>query len=108
VSRHPHFHSQRASVASMFPSELKRGTKCKILESFRFRGTFERAGCLPANKRNSPMQQIMTQDNSSAARQLRPVVITVVAAKLAVFALLMTTINIPAPMSAAIEMAAAR
>jgi hypothetical protein len=49
-----------------------------------------------------------TQDNSLAVRQLRPVVITVVAAKLAVFALLMTTINLQAPMPVAIEMASVR
>ncbi len=49
-----------------------------------------------------------THDNSLAVRQLRPVVITVVAVKLAVFALLMTTINLQAPMPVAIEMAAVR
>lgn len=54
------------------------------------------------------MQPTMTQDNAITARQLRPVVITVVAAKLAVFALLMATINLQAPMPVAIEMAAVR
>ncbi|HTO34211.1 MAG TPA: hypothetical protein VL202_24015 [Pararhizobium sp.] len=93
---------------SVFHSELKYRTECKILESFHFHGTFKEAGCLPANKRNSPMQPTMTQDNAITARQLRPVVITVVAAKLAVFALLMATINLQAPMPVAIEMAAVR
>jgi len=54
------------------------------------------------------MQQSILHDDQSAARQLRPVVITVVVAKLAVVALLMTTINLQAPMPIAIEMAEAR
>ena len=54
------------------------------------------------------MQQSILHDDQSAARQLRPVVITVVVAKLAVAALLMTTINLQAPMPIAIEMAEAR
>ena len=54
------------------------------------------------------MQYSISHDDQSAARQLRPVVITDVVAKLAVFALLMTTINLQAPMPIAIEMAEAR
>ncbi|WP_455270812.1 hypothetical protein [Rhizobium herbae] len=54
------------------------------------------------------MQQDISHDPYSAARQLRPVVITVVAAKLAVFALLMTTINFQAPLPAAVEVAEMR
>ena len=54
------------------------------------------------------MQQDTAQDENSTARQLRPVVITVIAAKLAVFALLMTTINFQPPLQAPIEVAAAR
>lgn len=54
------------------------------------------------------MQQPISHDHHSAARQLRPVVISVVVAKLAVFALLMTTINLQAPLPLAIEMAEAR
>ncbi|MBP1861050.1 hypothetical protein [Rhizobium herbae] len=54
------------------------------------------------------MQQDITQDPHSAVRQLRPVVITVVAAKLAVFALLMTTINFQAPLPATVEIAEMR
>ncbi|PYE26771.1 hypothetical protein DFI02_102557 [Rhizobium sp. PP-F2F-G20b] len=41
------------------------------------------------------MQPETTAPISSTAEQLRPVVITVVLAKIAVFALLMTTINYP-------------
>lgn len=41
------------------------------------------------------MQIEATSPVSSTAEQLRPVVITVVLAKIAVFALLMTTINYP-------------
>jgi hypothetical protein len=51
------------------------------------------------------MQTTFSEDSYSTARQLRPVVITVVAAKLAVFALLMTTINFQAPVPAAVELA---
>jgi hypothetical protein len=51
------------------------------------------------------MQQNISDKSYSAAQQLRPVVITVIAAKLAVFALLMTTINFQAPMPAAVELA---
>lgn len=54
------------------------------------------------------MQQTMSEDPQSTARQLRPVVVTVVAAKLAVFALLMTTINFQAPLPAAVELAEMR
>lgn len=54
------------------------------------------------------MQQTISEDPYSTARQLRPVVITVVAAKLAVFALLMTTINVQAPLPAAVELAEMR
>lgn len=54
------------------------------------------------------MQQTMSDDLQSTARQLRPVVVTVVAAKLAVFALLMTTINFQAPLPAAVELAEMR
>jgi hypothetical protein len=42
----------------------------------------------------------------STAQQLRPVVITVVLAKIAVFALLMTTINFPVVPPTALEIAA--
>ncbi|URK87319.1 hypothetical protein LP421_27825 [Rhizobium sp. RCAM05350] len=51
------------------------------------------------------MQHNISVDTYSTARQLRPVVIAVVAAKLAVFALLMTTINFQAPLPAAVEVA---
>lgn len=51
------------------------------------------------------MQQNISGDPYSTAHQLRPVVITVIAAKLAVFALLMTTINIQPPLPAAVELA---
>jgi hypothetical protein len=54
------------------------------------------------------MQQNISEDTYSTARQLRPVVVTVVAAKLAVFALLMTTINFQAPLPAAVEVAEMR
>jgi hypothetical protein len=54
------------------------------------------------------MQQDITRDSNSVAHQLRPVVITVVVAKLAVFALLMTTINFQAPLPAPVEVAEAR
>jgi len=54
------------------------------------------------------MQQDIAQDPYSAARQLRPVVITVIAAKLAVFALLMTTINFQTPLPAPVEVAEIR
>ncbi len=43
------------------------------------------------------MQDQIKMDNSTTRQQLRGVVVTVVAAKLAVFALLMTTVNLPAP-----------
>ncbi|WP_428429638.1 hypothetical protein [Pararhizobium sp.] len=51
------------------------------------------------------MQPTISEQPYSAAHQLRPVVITVIAAKLAVFALLMTTINFQAPLPAAVELA---
>lgn len=51
------------------------------------------------------MQQVMSSDPYSTARQLRPVVISVIAAKLAVFALLMTTINFQAPLPQSMEIA---
>lgn len=54
------------------------------------------------------MQEDIAQDSYSTARQLRPVVITVIAAKLAVFALLMTTVNFQPPLPAPIEVAEAR
>lgn len=54
------------------------------------------------------MQTEPTAATLSTAQQLRPVVITVIAAKLAVFALLMTTINLSAPVPTAIEMASVR
>jgi hypothetical protein len=54
------------------------------------------------------MQEDIAQDSYSTARRLRPVVITVIAAKLAVFALLMTTVNSQPPLPAAIEVAEAR
>jgi hypothetical protein len=54
------------------------------------------------------MQTTISEDSYSTARQLRPVVITVVAAKLAVFALLMTTINFQVTVPAAVELAEAR
>jgi hypothetical protein len=51
------------------------------------------------------MQEQSSQDQTSAAAQLRPVVFTVVALKLMVFALLMTTLHIPAPTSVPLEIA---
>ncbi|WP_426227276.1 hypothetical protein [Pararhizobium sp. DWP3-4] len=51
------------------------------------------------------MQPTVSEDHYSTARQLRPVVVTVIAAKLAVFALLMTTINFQAPLPVAVELA---
>ena len=54
------------------------------------------------------MHEDITQDAYSTARQLRPVVITVIAAKIAVFALLITTVNFQPPLPAAIEVAEAR
>ena len=51
------------------------------------------------------MQQFAEYDQYCASRQLRPVVITVIAAKLAVFALLMTTLNLDPPIAPAIEVA---
>jgi len=69
---------------------------------------FEQWRGLDANREDIEMQQDIAQDLNSTARQLRPVVITVVAAKLAVFALLMTTINLQAPLPASVEVAEAR
>lgn len=43
------------------------------------------------------MQDQNIMENSYARPQLRGVVITVIAAKLAVFALLLTTVNLPSP-----------
>lgn len=54
------------------------------------------------------MQQDVAQDPYLTARRLRPVVITVIAAKLAVFALLMTTINFQPPQPSPVEIADAR
>lgn len=54
------------------------------------------------------MQQDTSEDPYSPARQLRPVVITVIAAKLAVFVLLMTTVHFQAPLPAAVEVAEMR
>lgn len=54
------------------------------------------------------MPQTISEDPHATARQLRPVVVTVVAAKLAVFALLMTTINFQAPLPVAVELAEMR
>jgi len=54
------------------------------------------------------MQEDIAQDSYSTARQLRPVVITVIAAKLAVFVLLMTTVNFQPPLPAPVEVAEAR
>lgn len=54
------------------------------------------------------MQQNLANDTQSTACQLRPVVITVIAAKMAVFALLMTTVNISAPGPFAVELAQIR
>lgn len=51
------------------------------------------------------MQEQPSNDHQSAAAQLRPVVITVVTLKLMVFALLMTTLNIPMPTHAPVEIA---
>ncbi len=51
------------------------------------------------------MQQQSSHDHQAAAAQLRPVVITVVTLKVMVFALLMTTLNIPAPIHAPLEIA---
>lgn len=59
-------------------------------------------------KGDSQMQEDIAQDSYSTARKLRPVVIAVVASKLAVFALLMTTVNFQPPLPAAIEVAEAR
>ncbi len=54
------------------------------------------------------MQEQLSQDHQSAAAQLRPVVITVVTLKLMVFALLMTTLNIPTPAFSPVEIASLR
>ncbi len=54
------------------------------------------------------MLQNISDDPYSTARQLRPVVITVIAAKLAVFTLLMTAINFQPPLPAAVEIAEIR
>jgi len=51
------------------------------------------------------MQPQFAHDHQSAAAQLRPVVITVVTLKVMVFALLMTTLNLPAPTHAPVEIA---
>ncbi|MDQ0321206.1 hypothetical protein QO002_003344 [Pararhizobium capsulatum DSM 1112] len=53
------------------------------------------------------MNQSVTYVESAAASQLRPVVITVIAAKLAVAALLMTTVNL-APVQPPVELAQLR
>jgi len=73
-----------------------------------FPGTFEQWRGLDANREDIEMQQDIAQDLNSTARQLRPVVITVVAAKLAVFTLLMATVNLQAPLPASVEVAEAR
>lgn len=54
------------------------------------------------------MQQTMIDQEMTTARQLRPVVITVIAAKIAVAALLMTTINFQPPLPDTMEIAAVR
>ncbi|WP_176218610.1 hypothetical protein [Rhizobium rhizosphaerae] len=43
------------------------------------------------------MNPTVCDPSSSTARQLRPIVMAVIAANIAVFSLLMTTINLPAP-----------
>lgn len=43
------------------------------------------------------MTTTVCDPSSSTARQLRPIVMAVIAANIAVFSLLMTTINLPAP-----------
>lgn len=55
------------------------------------------------------MNQTVSIASPSAAEQLRPIVLTVVAAKIAVFALLMTTVNIQSPvMPEPVQLAALR
>ncbi|SEL62543.1 hypothetical protein [Xaviernesmea oryzae] len=43
------------------------------------------------------MNPDFADQSSSTVRQLRPIVMAVIAANLAVFSLLMTTINLPSP-----------
>ncbi len=43
------------------------------------------------------MNPTVCDPSSSTARQLRPIVMAVIAANIAVFSLLMTTIKLPAP-----------
>lgn len=55
------------------------------------------------------MQAQIVADENSTARQLRPVVMAVIAGKIAVTALLLTTINLHTPLSAQpAEIASAR
>ncbi|WP_175552056.1 hypothetical protein [Pararhizobium antarcticum] len=54
------------------------------------------------------MQPQLPHDHHTAAAQLRPVVVTVVTLKIMVFALLMTTLNLPAPIHAPVEIASIR
>ncbi|WP_099050909.1 hypothetical protein [Pararhizobium polonicum] len=54
------------------------------------------------------MLQDISAQPYSPARQLRPVVVTVIVAELAVFALLMTTINFQTPLPAPVEIAEVR
>jgi hypothetical protein len=88
--------------------ELRQSGQCKILEWFHFCRNHLRNGGVSRQQEDLDMQQDTAQDENSTARQLRPVVITVIAAKLAVFALLMTTINFQPPLQSPIEVAAAR
>jgi hypothetical protein len=95
-------------VSALFPTELRISPKFKILISFGFAGTNRRLWCLDANEEDVQMQHDTINDPSITAQQLRPVVISVVAAKLAVFALLMTTINFQAPLPVPVEIAEMR
>jgi hypothetical protein len=88
--------------------ELRKSGQCKILRLFRFCRNHLRNGGVSRQQEDIEMQEDNVRDENSAARQLRPVVITVIAAKLAVFALLMTTVNFQPPLPAAIEVAEAR
>ncbi|WEZ82954.1 hypothetical protein P6U16_18685 [Rhizobium sp. 32-5/1] len=83
-------------------------TKCENVKYWNrsvFHGTYFGHRCFTEKSEMSAMQEQSLQDQTSAAIQLRPVVLIVVALKLMVFALLMTTIHIPAPTSMPLEIA---
>lgn len=54
------------------------------------------------------MENVQADQNNAAARSLRPVVTIVVAAELAISALLITTVQLPAPQPAATQIATSR